>query len=149
LKESVKSWKKKKGFAPGKFRRTFLFLFLFLAVWGTQGLTLARQVLYHLSHAASPFCFFYFWVSPFMPGQVWMAVLLFMLPTITGMTGVHQHAHLLLVKVGSCKLLPGMNLNCNTAILLISPSKVARITGINHRTWWELASRLAEHSISF
>jgi hypothetical protein len=36
----------------------FIYLFCCTEVW-TQGLTLASQVLYDLSHAASPFCFFF------------------------------------------------------------------------------------------
>jgi hypothetical protein len=43
------------------FGRVFLFWFGFLMVWDlTQGFTLLRQALYHLSHASSPFCFNYF-----------------------------------------------------------------------------------------
>jgi hypothetical protein len=38
----------------------YLFVFAVLGGW-TQGLTLFRQALDHLSHFASPFCFVYFW----------------------------------------------------------------------------------------
>jgi hypothetical protein len=47
----------------------------------TQGLALARQMLYHLSLAPSPFCFGYFWgrVLHLFPGLAWITILLFML----------------------------------------------------------------------
>jgi hypothetical protein len=73
--------------------------------WGwiwTQGFTFAKQVLYHLSHTSSPFCFSYFG-----DGVLW---------TI-------------------CMGWP------QTAILPISDSQVARITGVNHWCpdgYWEL-----------
>jgi hypothetical protein len=50
---------------------------------GTQGFVLARQVLYHLSHATYFLCFSYFFqirVS-FILWLAWIAVLLFILPT--------------------------------------------------------------------
>jgi hypothetical protein len=66
------------------------------------GLELARQVLYHLSHTPTPFCFSYFSnkVSHLCPQQAWAAILLFMLPAVAG---VHLCAQLL-VEMGFHKL---------------------------------------------
>jgi hypothetical protein len=56
----------------------------------TQGLSLARQVLYHLSQAPSPFCFSYFSdrVSLFAEAWPWTSAYL------AGITGVHHHVEM-------------------------------------------------------
>jgi hypothetical protein len=48
-----------------------------------------------LSHAYNPFALVIFEIGYcFLPGQVWTMILLFMLPTVGGMTGVCNHAQL-------------------------------------------------------
>jgi hypothetical protein len=47
---------------------------------------------------------------------VWTPILLFMLPQIAGMTGVHLHIQLL-VEMWSCELLPRLALNCYSSDL--------------------------------
>jgi hypothetical protein len=67
---------------------TFSFFAFFFGVMKVrfQGLTLARQVLYHLSHTPEPyfagFLFFFFSSRP-----AWIGMLLFMLATVAEMIG--------------------------------------------------------------
>jgi hypothetical protein len=65
----------------------YLILFYFISsyficdtrVW-TQDFTFARQALYHLSHASSPFCSSYFEIeSHFLPRTAWTVILPFFL----------------------------------------------------------------------
>jgi hypothetical protein len=91
---------------------------------------LSRQVLYHLSHASSPFFSGYFgdMVSHFSSRPAWTMILLFKLPTVIGTTRVCHYTQLLSIEMGSHKLFcwgwPG------TVILPITASQVSRITGI-------------------
>jgi hypothetical protein len=59
--------------------RIVFFFFGSTVVW-TQGLPLGRQVIYHLSHVPSPFCFSYFSgrVLHFLPWLAWTTVFLLM-----------------------------------------------------------------------
>jgi hypothetical protein len=61
---------------------------------------LARQLLQHLSHYASPFMLVMFKIgSYFMPWLAWTSVLLFVFPCMAGMTGM-SHCTQLLVEMG-------------------------------------------------
>jgi hypothetical protein len=73
---------------------------------------LAGQVLYHLSHASSPFCSGYFGdrISLFYPGQPGPQSSYFIVPAIAGMTGASHHSHLL-VETGSRELFPQSGLD--------------------------------------
>jgi hypothetical protein len=51
------------------------------------------------------------WVSQFIPRLAWITILLLYTSCATGMTGVNHHAQLLLVEMGSCKLLPRLASN--------------------------------------
>jgi hypothetical protein len=97
-----------------------------------QGLALARQVLYHLSHAPSPFCFGYFW-DKFSHFMLWTRTLPFMLPIQLGwQKDSTAPSFLLFVMVFLRTFCQGWH---GTMILLISASRVARVTGVTHRTW--------------
>jgi hypothetical protein len=125
-------------------------LFLFFAVLGkysTTGATLlglfgfflavlrfelrTSQLLYHLS----PFALIILEIGPhFLPGSALSVILLFKLPTITGMTGPCHHRQLISVEVKSWELFcPSWP---QTAILLISDdylqSQVTGITNVSH-----------------
>jgi hypothetical protein len=64
---------------------------------------LARQALYDLSHFPSPaLVIFEIW-SHFMSVLVWTIILLFVLPAVAGMTGMH-HCAQSLVEMGSCDI---------------------------------------------
>jgi hypothetical protein len=58
-------------------------VFFGTVVWN-QGLTLARQMPYHFSHSANPFCVGYFWARvsrAIFPGWLWAVILLLGLGT--------------------------------------------------------------------
>jgi hypothetical protein len=59
---------------------------LFAVSWKQQGLSLVRQVLCHLSHTLSPFCFSHFSgkISHFLPGLAWTLIFLLILPAQLG-----------------------------------------------------------------
>jgi hypothetical protein len=81
------------GFCFDPFILFFPSLFSFFG--STQGLLLAGQVLSHLNHDASPFCFRYFFkqVLTFMPGLPWTTTLIYASP-VTGMTGTYYNTQL-------------------------------------------------------
>jgi hypothetical protein len=59
-------------------------------IFGSTGVELqylARQVVYYLSHASSPFCFIFRIASLLIPRLAWTVILLLMCPLIAGMTG--------------------------------------------------------------
>jgi hypothetical protein len=99
----------------------------------TQGFTLARQVLYFLSHTSNPFCSCYFGgrVSIFAQAGLDCDPILH----FTGMTDAQDHSWLFYIEMGSqvclfffffCLGWPG------NAILPISASFVAGMTGRNY-----------------
>jgi hypothetical protein len=90
--------------------------FFFNSLSRTQDLMLARQVLCHLCHVSSPFC------SGCFGGTVrlaWTVILLFMLPSVAGTTGMHHHAQLL-VEMGSFLLRLASNLDPPVSASLVS-----------------------------
>jgi hypothetical protein len=76
---------------------------------GTQGLLLAGQVCYHLSHTSS-FLANFEMGSFFMSGSAWTITLLFVLPHVAGMTGRCYHEYPL-VDVGSVNSFAQAGLN--------------------------------------
>jgi hypothetical protein len=57
-------------------------------------------------------------------------ILLFMLPAVTGMMGMHHYAHLFSTEMGSSNL---FCLGQHGTVILILALKVARITGVSHQ----------------
>jgi hypothetical protein len=112
----------------------FLFCFVSLDSTGgwSQGLTLARQASFHLSHSISLFCVGYFWDR----SSLWAWAGLDHGPPIcpshvAGMTGC--------TTIFRCWLRWGLANFCQgwpqNMILWISVSQEARITGLSHHTW--------------
>jgi hypothetical protein len=116
-------------------------IFLFFGgtrVW-TQGLTLARQVLYHLSHFTSPVLFFWDRVSwTICLGWLWTSILLISASWVARITDLSP-AGLVILEMGSLELLA--QIKPQTMILFISASQEARITGMTH---WYLATLFSE-----
>jgi hypothetical protein len=108
---------------------SFTFLSFFFGSTGawTWGLGLARQVLYHLSHSASPFCVGYFWGRVSL--YTWAGL---QYDSICASQHSWDDSHFAqpfswdVVMQTFCPEWPW------TAILLISTSWVARSTGLNH-----------------
>jgi hypothetical protein len=87
---------------------------------------LTRQVLYHLSHAASPFSSGDFGdrVLLFSWGSLSYMTLLFIFPDVTGMTGMYHCAQLFLLRWGRSHnlFLPRLASNHNPPYLSLSNS---------------------------
>jgi hypothetical protein len=110
----------------------FFFGFVCIGVW-TQGFTLARQALFHLSHSTSPFvCSGYFGnrVSVFSQACLDLSPVS-VFPPMTGMTGECRYTQLLVEMRVSWSFCPNWPW---TVILPISAFQVSRITGISHHT---------------
>jgi hypothetical protein len=101
--------------------------FFFLVILGVElTLTVAMQVLSHLSHTARLFLC-YFWDKVSLYARLgWIAVILFMLPNVTGIIGMsHGTSHWL--KWGLINFLPGLASNCNPLCLYLLPSWDCRL----------------------
>jgi hypothetical protein len=111
------SWKNSKSEFLGS---DFIILFIYLQNWGwTQGLMLARQALYQLSHSIWAVIFFFF------------EVLGFELRAYTLSHSTSPFLWWVSFEIGSCgSICPGW---LRTMILLISDSWVVRITGVSHQ----------------
>jgi hypothetical protein len=110
----------------------FLFLMLVLGL-KTQGLAVARQILYHLCHAPSPFAFVVFQIGPCVCD--WAGLdgdLPVHGPLIAEMIGSYYVTSqlYLLVETGPCKLSDQAS-NLDPHHL---PPQVARIPGLSHCT---------------
>jgi hypothetical protein len=94
----------------------------------------------------SPFCFNYF-SNKVLPYALagWDHHLPIYASCLAGMTGIHYHAQLLLVEMGSPKLFCPDWLQI-MILYPISTSQVVRMTGLNHRAWEE--QKLLSHSIN-
>jgi hypothetical protein len=107
------------------FRRpcSFMLFFMWWSSSWTQGLSLARQALYHLNLSTSPFCFAYFWDRVLNYSLGWLR------PWPNYMWQLFTTAPSLWLILG----FRNFCLGCSpTTILLISTSKTSRITGLSH-----------------
>jgi hypothetical protein len=102
-------------------------------VWA-QGLALARQVPYHLSHVIIPFCFGCFWdrVSHLCLGIMDHSSVDRSVPLHPAFIGWHGASQTF------CLGWPW------TAVLLISASQVARVIGLSHHAWPQIHFSVAE-----
>jgi hypothetical protein len=112
--------------------------FLFLdntGIW-TQGLVLARQVLYYLSNAPALFASAVFWIGSHISASDWSVTSIF-LPVISHTKNTDEHHHVQLMSWGggettSLTFCPGWP---GTEILPISASQIAGVTGLYHYGW--------------
>jgi hypothetical protein len=113
----------------------FSFLSLSLSVFGTdsstQGLKLSRQVLYHLRHFPSFFCFRCFCIGSHFMQQTGLEHKLPVYAShIARTTGAGHHAQLLVEMGGSPKLFAWAGLELRSSRSL----SIARIIGFSHHT---------------
>jgi hypothetical protein len=78
-----------------------IIIFLLAVLEFELGFILARQTLYHMSHASIRLCSGYF--ADRLPRPAWTSVFLFVFSIIAGVTGVHNHIQLFSIEVGVSK----------------------------------------------
>jgi hypothetical protein len=110
---------------------SLFFFFFFFQYWGLDS---GPWLLYHLSHVPSPFCFSYSLdkVSNLRSESFYLCL------THRWDYRLYHHALLVGWDGGSLTFCPSWP---QTMFLLISPSQVASITGVNHHSqpsWWFL-----------
>jgi hypothetical protein len=122
--------------------RAFSFFSLFIFVV----LRLTRQILYHLSHAPSPFCFSYFSDRGLLllPGAVLDCDPSTYTSWVAGMTGVHQYTWLVCQDGGLANFLPRLAWNQDPPNHCL-PN--CWDSAVSHCTWW-VAKALCTYSFT-